>query len=61
MEGAERESGWVGECEEEGNLIWYWVREKEPSPEGQQKEWKQATSGNRRLGGPLRMQQRPRR
>jgi hypothetical protein len=32
----------------EGNLIWYWVREKE----GQQKECKQATSGNRRLGDP---------
>jgi hypothetical protein len=23
----------------EGNLIWYWVREKDCNPEGQQKEW----------------------
>jgi hypothetical protein len=35
-----------------GNIIWYWVREKGWSPEGQQKEWKQATSRNRRLGEP---------
>jgi hypothetical protein len=28
---------------------------KDYSPEGQQKEWKQATSGDRRLGGPSRM------
>jgi hypothetical protein len=35
----------------EGNLIWYWVREKDWRPEGQQKEWEQATSGGRRLGG----------
>jgi hypothetical protein len=43
---------WTGWREHggEGNLIWYWVREKDRSPEGQQKEWKQATSGNRRLG-----------
>jgi hypothetical protein len=33
-----------------GNLIWYWVRKKDRSSEGQQKEWKQATSGNGRLG-----------
>jgi hypothetical protein len=45
-EGLGRESGWGG-----GNLIWYWVREKDWSPEGLQKECKQATSGNRRLGG----------
>ena len=35
-----------------GELIWYWMREKDLSCEGQQKEWKQATSGNRRLGDP---------
>ena len=29
--------------------------------EGQQKEWKQVTSGDRRLVGPSRMHQRPRR
>jgi hypothetical protein len=45
----------------EGNLIWYWVREKDRSPEGQQKEWKQAISGGRRLGGRSRMHQRPER
>jgi hypothetical protein len=28
-------------------------------PEDQQKEWKQATSGNRRLEGPSRMHPRP--
>jgi hypothetical protein len=33
---------------EEGKLIWYWVRDKDRSPESQQKEWKQATSGIRR-------------
>jgi hypothetical protein len=43
----------------EGNLIWYWVREKHWGPEIQQKECKQATSGNRRLGTPSRMHQRP--
>jgi hypothetical protein len=42
-----------------GNLIWYWVREKDWSPEGQQKECKQSTSVNKRFGGPLRMHQRP--
>jgi hypothetical protein len=41
-----KESRW-GEEGEEGNLIWYWVREKDWSPEGRQKECKQATSGNR--------------
>jgi hypothetical protein len=39
--------------EGKGNLIWYWEREKDWSPECQQKEWKQATSGNRRLRGDL--------
>jgi hypothetical protein len=34
----------------EGNLTSDWVREKGWSPEGQQKECKQATSVNRRLG-----------
>jgi hypothetical protein len=32
-------------------MIWYWVGEKDLNPEGQQKEWKQATSEDRRLGG----------
>jgi hypothetical protein len=31
------------------------------SLEGQEKEWKQATSGDRRLGETFRMHQRPRR
>jgi hypothetical protein len=35
-----------------GSLIWYWVREKDWIPEGQQKEWKQTTMGGRRLGYP---------
>jgi hypothetical protein len=51
-EGPERESEW-GSGEELGggeDLIWYWVREKYSSSEGQQKEYKQATSVNRRLG-----------
>lgn len=30
----------------------------EPSPEDQYKEYKQATSGNRRVGGPTKMHQR---
>jgi hypothetical protein len=29
-------------------MIWYWVGKKDWSPKGQQKEWKQATSGGRR-------------
>jgi hypothetical protein len=33
-------------------MIRYWVREKDRSPEGQQKECKQATSGIRRLVEP---------
>jgi hypothetical protein len=57
-EGAGRERGWglmgVGR-----GMIWYWKREKDWSPEDQQKEWKQATSGGKRLGGPSRMYQRP--
>jgi hypothetical protein len=57
-----REEGtWEGKCtgwrgsrsRRKGNLVWYWIREKNWSPEGQQKEWKQATSGNRRWGGAL--------
>jgi hypothetical protein len=48
-----------GESEGEGNLIWYYVREKDQSLKGQQKEWKQEISGNRSLGGPSRMHQRP--
>ena len=35
----------------EGNLLWFWVKEKDRSPEGQQKEGEQAISGNRRFGG----------
>jgi hypothetical protein len=42
-----------------GNLIRYWVREKYWNPEGQKKEWEQATSGERRLGEPSRTHQRP--
>jgi hypothetical protein len=34
------------------------VRKKDWSPGGQQKEWKLATSRDRRLGGPSRMHQR---
>jgi hypothetical protein len=37
-EGPGRESRW-GLVGGEGNLIWYWVREKDWSPEGQKKEW----------------------
>jgi hypothetical protein len=54
-EGPEWERGQGGE---EGNLIWHWVGGKDGSPEGQQKEWKQVTSGGRRLGEPSRMHQR---
>jgi hypothetical protein len=39
----------------DGNMIWYWVGEKGQkgrSSEGQQKEWKQETSGCRRWGEP---------
>jgi hypothetical protein len=46
------EGKWTGRIlgGEEGNLIWYWVREKNRSPEDQQKNWKKAASGYRRLG-----------
>jgi hypothetical protein len=47
---------------EKGNLIWYWVREKNWSPKDQQKEQKQATLGGwtlRGLGGVSRIHQRP--
>jgi hypothetical protein len=37
---------------------WYWVRDKDWSPKGEQKEWKQTTSGGRRLRGPCKMHQR---
>jgi hypothetical protein len=54
-EGLGRERRWGG-----GNLIWYWVREKDWSPESLQKEGKQATSGNGRLGDtPPPVHQRP--
>jgi hypothetical protein len=53
--GPGRESQQEEEWEKEGNLIWYWVREKDWSSAGQQKEWKQATSGNKRLGEPSKM------
>jgi hypothetical protein len=57
----EREGGiwkgkWTGVGVGDGverNLIWYWVRKKDRRPEGQQKEWKQGTYGDRRLGDPL--------
>jgi hypothetical protein len=40
-------------------MIWYWVGDKDWSPEGYQKEWQQATLEARRLGeGPSRMFQR---
>jgi hypothetical protein len=38
-----------GEVRGEGKLIWYWVREKDWSLEDQQKEWKEATSGGKRV------------
>ena len=41
----------VGRVGGEGNLIWYWVREKDWSSEVQQKECKQETSGYRRFAG----------
>jgi hypothetical protein len=40
-------------------MTWYWVREKDLSPEDQQKEWKQATSGGRKLEEPSRIQWTP--
>jgi hypothetical protein len=43
----------------EGKVIWYWEREKDLSLVGQQKEYKQANSGNRKLGEFPRMHQRP--
>ena len=55
-----REIGWGGGVGGEGNMIWYWVRERDWSPEGQQKECKQETIGNRKSGDPPpRMHQRP--
>ena len=35
-----------------------WGVRGEPSPEDQQKEYKQVTSGKRRVGGPTKMHQR---
>jgi hypothetical protein len=59
-EGPGRKNG-QGRAEGVGGRIWHWVGEKHWSPEGQQKECKQANSGNRRLGTPPpRMYQRPR-
>ena len=52
--GPGRESEWE-EKGEKGNLIWYWVREKDWKPEGQQRELKQVMSGDRRSGGPSRI------
>jgi hypothetical protein len=37
-----------GPIGEEGNMIRYWVGGRGLKPEGQQKEWKQATSGVRK-------------
>jgi hypothetical protein len=37
---------------EEGKMIRYWVGEQNHSSEGQQKEWKQASSGSRRMVDP---------
>jgi hypothetical protein len=42
-----------------GNLIWYWVREKGESTEGQQRDWNQAMSGDKKVKGPSRMHQKP--
>jgi hypothetical protein len=36
----------------EGDMIWYWVGEKDCNFEGQQEEWKKETSADRRLGDP---------
>jgi hypothetical protein len=52
-EGPSRERGFG---EGVGNMIWHWVREKDWSPEGQQKEWKQATS---EVGGWVTLQKAP--
>jgi hypothetical protein len=41
--------GWEREWGREGNLIWYLVGKKDGSSGGQQEEWKQVTSGVRRL------------
>jgi hypothetical protein len=45
----------------EGNMIWYWVREKIEALRASRKNGnrKQKTSGNRRLCGPSRMHLRP--
>jgi hypothetical protein len=56
--GVKVDGGGEKEWGKEGNLIWYWVREKNLSPEDHQKEWKQVTLGSRRLKGPSRMHQR---
>jgi hypothetical protein len=59
-EGGTWERKWMGQGGGgKGNLIWYWVRERNWSLEGLQKEWRQATLGGRRLGVPSRMHQRP--
>jgi hypothetical protein len=42
-EGGTWEGKWIegwGREREEGNLVWYWVREKDQSPEVQKKKWK---------------------
>jgi hypothetical protein len=56
-----RDLGGNGVGAEEGSMIRYRVREKDWSPEDQQKEWKHETLGGKRLGGPSRMYQRPER
>ena len=43
---------WGGVVGVEENLIQYWVMKKNRSPEGQKKECKKTTLGNRKLGGP---------
>jgi hypothetical protein len=53
-EGSWEDWGWEW-WEGRGETDLFWVREKDWSPEGQQKEWKQATSRDRKLGEPSKM------
>ena len=48
------------EGREEGDMIWYCMGERTEAPRAR-KKWKQATSEGRRLEGPSRMHQRPKR
>ena len=56
----EREgTGWERRWGKKENIIWYWVGQKVWSPEGQEKEWKQAHPELGVCGGPSRMFERP--